>query len=564
MTTDDPQADPIQPEQLRQKIAELTRHSNELEAINQTLSGDMEMLKQKLADATRLLRTSTTGLISLDKSGLIDGVNPRAIDMLGADQSYLLKKPISLFVAPEDQSVYYINRSRTFAGSQKDPFEIKLKKKDGTLWSARVNAHPVETPNQRLPGMLLAIDDINPYRQAIEALQLKEYFVNLLFSIIDDLSVWSTADIDDIIVYCLEKMGLVSGADRVYVCLFHDRKTRLSITHEWIADNIDSPAPALKSAALETFSGVVNQVKKRSTVAITNFQALAPELRAAHKGFHASGVQSLLFSPLFFGRYLLGIIGCDAVKQPLEWPMETQSLVKCTGGAIVNALFRRRAERAPAKVRDTLLQFVDPGTESVTDELLEYEGPIEVVGNEADPSAEDKTQWRIEAGDPENPDLLSTGLLKDGKTLNIACKNCNRQKLLEFSDIRSLGTRLKTTCVCGNEMYIKVELRQEHRKTVNLEGVFIRGPGDRIALKSDDWGRIQINNISRHGIGFKVFDKQDFRVNDRFRVKFTLDNTAGSVIQKTVLVRSVAQETIGCKFVGKDPCDVTIGFYMMT
>jgi hypothetical protein len=94
--------------------------------------------------------------------------------------------------------------------------------------------------------------------------------------------------------------------------------------------------------------------------------------------------------------------------------------------------------------------------------------------------------------------------------------------------------------------------------------VFIRGRGERLALKSDDWGRILIDNLSRHGIGFKVLGKQDVRVNDRFRVKFTLDNTASTVIQKEVVVRSVGEETIGCQFVGTDACDVTIGFYMMT
>jgi hypothetical protein len=94
----------------------------------------------------------------------------------------------------------------------------------------------VETPKQQLPGMLLAVEDITPHRQALEALQLKEYEINLLFSIIDDLTVWSAADIDEIITYSLEKVGLVSRADRVYVCLFHDRKTRLSITHEWLSE----------------------------------------------------------------------------------------------------------------------------------------------------------------------------------------------------------------------------------------------------------------------------------------------------------------------------------------
>ena len=61
-----------------------------------------------------------------------------------------------------------------------------------------------------------------------------------------------------------------------------------------------------------------------------------------------------------------------------------------------------------------------------------------------------------------------------------------------------------------------------------------------------------------------MFDKQDIRPNDRFRVKFTLDNTASSVIQKAVVVRSVSDMAIGCEFAGKDPCDVTLGFYMMS
>ena len=562
MTIGDRPTEKLPSDPQKQKLAELTRQHTELKTINQSLVIEREALQRKLTDCSRFMQASTTGLISLDKSGLIDGVSSRAVDMLGADKSYLLKKPISLFIAPEDQAVFFINRSRIFAGTQKEPFELKLKTKNGILWSARVNAQPVETPEQHLPGMLLAVEDITPYRQALEALQLKEYFVNLLFSIIDDLSVWSPSDIDQIIVYTLEKVGLVSGADRVYVCLFHDRKTRLSITHEWLGDDVGTPAPTLQNARLESFSRVLSQMKKSSTISVTDIDTLTAVDYAAHEGFHAPGVKSFLFTPLFYGRYLLGIIGCDAVKQPAAWSSETQNLVKCVGSTIVNALIRRQAQKAPAKIRETILQFVAPGPQSASDDLMDYEGPIEIIDDEIE--AEEAANWHFEEGEPDDPELLSTALLKDGKTANIACKHCNRQKLLDISEIRTIGTRLKATCACGNEMYIKVELRREHRKKVNFDGVFIRGRGDRLALKSDDWGRIQIDNISRHGIGFKVFGKQDVRVNDRFRVKFTLDNTASSVIQKEVVVRSVAGETIGCQFVGKDACDVTIGFYMMT
>ena len=528
------------------------------------LSEERDLLKRKLSDCSRLLQVSASGLISLDKAGLIDGVNPKAIEMLGADRSFLMKKPISMFIPPEDQSVFYIHRSRIFSGDHKAPFEIKLKKKDGAIWSARVNARPIETPNQRLPGMLMAVEDISPYRQALESLQFQEDFLNLLFSILDDLAVWSTADIDEVITYSLEKIGLVSGADRVYVCFFHDHRSRLTVTHEWLGKTAGSPADALRGAALADFTALINPAKKRNTVAVADIATLPADVRSIHERFHAPGVKALLYTPLFFGRYLLGIIGCDVVKHAVEWSRETQHLVKSVGEAIVHALLRRQSEKMPAKIRETMLQFVDAAPPSESEQPFEYEGPIEVIDNEPPVAVTKESQWQVEAGKPDDPSLLETALLKDGTTANVACKNCNRQKLIEIAEIRTLGTRLKVTCVCGNEMYFKVELRREHRKDVRLEGVFIRGPGDRIAPKADNWGRILINNLSRNGIGFKIFDRHDIRVKDRFRVKFNLDNTARSAVQKEVVVRSVAADIIGCEFTGKDPSDVTLGFYMMT
>jgi PAS domain S-box-containing protein len=564
MKRDDQPAAPS-PEQLRLRLAELTDQNRELETFNRALAGERETIKKKLADCSRMVDASATGLISLDKSGLINGVNQRAIDMLGADRAFLLKKPVSLFIAPEDQAIFYLNRSRIFSGAGDQPFEIKLKTQAGVIWSARVNAQPVETAAQQLPGMLLAVEDITPYRQAVEALQLKEYYINLLFSVIDDLTVWSAADIDEIITYTLEKVGLVSSTDRVYLCLFHERKTRLSITHEWLSEATESPSAALTGVSVKTYAGLLGRMKKGNSVAVSNLDRLSQADRIAHDGFHAQGVQSFLLAPLFYGRNLLGIIGCDAVRQPLEWPPETRRLLTCVGATIIHALIRRQTGREPADRRASLFQFVPPSMPTGGDDLFEYEGPIEIVdADEAAKPAMGNDHWHFEEGEPDDPDQLMTALLKNGKTANIACRDCNRQKLLDISEIRAIGTRLKATCACGNTMYVKVELRREHRKSVDLEGVFIRGPGDRIALKSEDWGRIRICDLSRNGIGFKAFDKPDVRIEDRFRVKFTLDNTARSVIQKQVVVRSVTKETIGCQFTGQDPCDVTLGFYMMT
>jgi hypothetical protein len=134
------------------------------------------------------------------------------------------------------------------------------------------------------------------------------------------------------------------------------------------------------------FQMMLSQVKKRKTVAVSNIDTLSPADRAAHEGFHAPGVQSFLFTPLFYGRRICW--GSSAVMpSSSRWygRRETQSLVKCVGSTIVNALLRQQAEKAPAEVRETILRFVKPTPPANGDNIFEYEGPIEVVEEELQP-----------------------------------------------------------------------------------------------------------------------------------------------------------------------------------
>lgn len=545
-------------------IATLRSQLRELETMRSTLTGERDALDQQLTTLSGMLDIATSGLIMVDKSGLIGRVNRRAVEMLGDDASFLLKKPIALFIAPEDQALFYINRSRIVAGGEDDstPFEIRFKPRNGKPWTGRVHARPVSLPGQHLPGLLLSVEDISDFRQVVENLQVKEYFSKLLFSIADDLSVWSAADLDAAITYTLERIGLIAAADRAYVGFFHAHSARFSVTHEWLADGIASPS--LQNAKTTSYSGVMRQLKKRTAVCVDDVSAMPDTRRESHRGFHAPGAQAFLFAPLSYGRNIVGVIGCDAVGQAVHWSNEDRQLVRYVGDAIVGALVRKQAEKAPAAVRERLLQFVatPPGTTDGAD--VEYQGPIEILGDASSPPEAETEQWQIEAGVPEDDGQVMTAILKDGRRAHLACRDCYRQRVLDITEIRSMGTRLKATCICGNTMFIRVELRREQRKTVRLEGIFIRTALNQLAPASDEWGRIIVCNLSRRGVGFKPLSSQKMQPGDRFDIKFSLDNTAGSVIRKAVEVRSVAGDTIGCTFVGQDPCDVTIGFYMMT
>ncbi len=555
---------PVPPERLLDEIATLVQRNNELERRNQLLDRQKKTLEKRLTDGSRLLKASTTSLISLDKAGLIDDLNRCAADLLGTDKAYLLRKPISLFIAPEDQALFYINRSRIAAGVLPPPFELRLKHKAGTILTARVCLRPGESQDPKPAGILMAMEDITSHRQTLDALQRKTYLIDLLFSILTDLSVCSRPDIDEMAIYALEKLGLIANADRTYVCLFAEAQTRFAITHEWRGNQVQAPAVGRTGAMTAVFFDIIAQLKTGRSIAVSDNTQGPAQGRGRRDGLHAPGATSFLVTPLFYGRTLMGVIGCDTVGRPAVWPRDTRLLVKSVGGAIVNALLRRHVERLPATVREPLLQFVDPAPPAGRVAPVKVAAAAKPAMPQA-PAANPKgADWQFEEVECDDADHLTTATLKDGKTATITCTQCTRKKRLDRSQIRAIGTRLKATCICGSMKYVRIELRREQRKTVNLEGIFIHGPGDWSALQPDDWGGIRIHDLSHHGIGIKRFDNADVRVGDRFRVKFTLDDTARSVIQKEVMVRSVVGKSIGCEFVSQDPCDTTIGFYLLT
>ncbi|WP_155312525.1 GAF domain-containing protein [Desulfosarcina ovata] len=558
----DPDPMPAAADHLPTTVADLSQRNNELEAFNRALIAERERMQDQLEETSRLLNAATTGLFSLDKTGLIESVNAPGARLLAADTAFLQKKPFGHFIAPEDQALFYIHRSRIGAGTVNTPLDVKLKSQTGEYRSVRIHAQPLNRPGQHLPGLLLAVEDTTDTHRALEQLQAKTDLVRMIFSIIDDLAAWSAADIDTAIGFCLEKLGLATFADRVYVCLFHTQKTRFSVTHEWLGNHIT--APHLQNMNIRTILPIVRRLKKRQVVSVADMATLTSVERGDFDGFQAIDAKALLIAPLFCGRQLLGIIGCDAVRQPVDWSAENRRMLSLVGGAIVGALLRRQTENSAEGVQAQLLRFFEPPAAVPPDgnTSYEYEGPIEIIDDETDQNGTPATDWRFqEAGADDTPDR--TLPLKDGQFAHLACRSCNRQRRLDISEIRALGSCLKATCVCNTTMVVKIELRRGVRKTVHLDGVLIRGSGDGRMPMADDWCRIEVLNLSRRGVGFKIVGSQTVSEGNRFQVKFNLDNTARSTIQKTVVVRSISGSTVGCQFEGDDPCDVTLGFYMM-
>ncbi|MBW1896891.1 MAG: PilZ domain-containing protein [Deltaproteobacteria bacterium] len=72
-----------------------------------------------------------------------------------------------------------------------------------------------------------------------------------------------------------------------------------------------------------------------------------------------------------------------------------------------------------------------------------------------------------------------------------------------------------------------------------------------------------MKNVSRTGIGFAALDPKNLKIDDKIRVKFTLDDRRRSQIQKDAVVRRVIDNYLGCEFDNNIQFDKALGFYLM-
>lgn len=100
------------------------------------------------------------------------------------------------------------------------------------------------------------------------------------------------------------------------------------------------------------------------------------------------------------------------------------------------------------------------------------------------------------------------------------------------------------------------ERREYYRKGVRLPGHYEhhhnRTSGDAL-----------IESISLNGVGFTTLDKHDLSKNDVLKLRFQLDDSRKTVINRLVIVQYIRGRYVGCQFTDQKSYDGDLGFYLM-
>jgi hypothetical protein len=140
----------------------------------------------------------------------------------------------------------------------------------------------------------------------------------------------------------------------------------------------------------------------------------------------------------------------------------------------------------------------------------------------------------------------------------IVCPACDTAKTISVAQFRHHRQHLiKVKCKCGHSFKVQLEFRRHFRKPTELEGIYDFKPS---AVGS---GKIKIINLSLGGACFEVRGNHDIKIGQRGRLVFTLDNRQETILFKTVIIKSVTANRIGCEFVQDRAFEKDLGFYML-
>jgi PAS domain S-box-containing protein len=160
-------------EKARQMLHELQVHQIELTIQNEELRRTQAELEATRARYFNLYDLAPVGYITISEKGLIQETNLTAATLLGVARGTLVNQPVTRFIQKEDQDVYYRHRKLLIETGEPHACELRMVKKDGTAFWARLETAATQHPDGALECRTM-ISDVTVRKRAEVALQRSE------------------------------------------------------------------------------------------------------------------------------------------------------------------------------------------------------------------------------------------------------------------------------------------------------------------------------------------------------------------------------------------------------
>jgi len=171
---EDLQPEILDPEKYRWYVHELRVHQFELEMQNEELRCSHEELEASQERFVDLYDFAPVGYVTISEAGIILEANRTATVLLRVAAATLVGQPISLFILPEDQDIYYKHRMAVFETTAPQSCKLRLLRTNQPPFWARLETAPSRDCGPGPSVCRTMLSDINDgVRLAAEKAQLE-------------------------------------------------------------------------------------------------------------------------------------------------------------------------------------------------------------------------------------------------------------------------------------------------------------------------------------------------------------------------------------------------------
>ncbi len=170
----------LSPAEVRKVFQELRVHQVELEMQNEELRRAQAELETSRARYFDLYDLAPVGYCTLGDGGLILEANLTAAGLLGVARSDLLKQPLTGFILPKDQDIYYRHRKQVLETGSPQVCELRMTRSNGSQFWARIEAIKARDDGNGAPACRAVISDITARKWLEEKLWTKNAEVEYL------------------------------------------------------------------------------------------------------------------------------------------------------------------------------------------------------------------------------------------------------------------------------------------------------------------------------------------------------------------------------------------------
>jgi PAS domain S-box-containing protein len=158
------------PEQAQQILHDLRVHQIELEMQNEELRRVQAELEASRERYFELYDLAPVAYFTLSEQGKILEANLAAAKLLGVERGALVLRPLTHFILPEDQDLFYRHRRQLFETGTPQVFELRLRDPEGDSFWARFEATAAHA-SDGAPISHAVISDITERKQAEAVIQ---------------------------------------------------------------------------------------------------------------------------------------------------------------------------------------------------------------------------------------------------------------------------------------------------------------------------------------------------------------------------------------------------------